>query len=142
MADSEMLMALTADIVVAHVRNNSVSISDVAGLIGSVHASLSGICKVAAPEVAPAQIAAVSIRASIKPDYLVCLEDGKRIKMLKRYLRVNFGMTPDEYRAKWNLPNDYPMVAPNYAARRSELAKELGLGKSGRGGGPKKTGSK
>lgn len=132
MADNETLVALTADIVAAHVSNNSVSISDVAGLIGSVHASLTGISNVAAPEVAPAQIAAVSIRASIKPDYLVCLEDGARLKMLKRYLRVNFGMTPDEYRGKWNLPNDYPMVSPNYAARRRELAMEIGLGKSGR----------
>lgn len=142
MADTETLVALTADIVAAHVSNNSVSISDVAGLIGSVHASLSSISNVAAPEVAPAQIAAVSIRASIKPDYLVCLEDGARLKMLKRYLRVNFGMTPDEYRAKWNLPNDYPMVSPNYAARRRELAMEIGLGKSGRGGRPKTAGGK
>jgi predicted transcriptional regulator len=142
MADTEALVTLTADIVAAHVSNNSVSISDVAGLIGSVHASLSGISNVAVPEVAPAQIAAVSIRASIKPDYLVCLEDGARLKMLKRYLRVNFGMTPDEYRAKWNLPNDYPMVSPNYAARRRELAMEIGLGKSGRGGRPKTAGGK
>ncbi|MGQ3230330.1 MAG: MucR family transcriptional regulator [Blastomonas fulva] len=138
MADTEMLVALTADIVAAHVRNNRVSISDVAGLIGSVHASLSGITKIAAPEVAPVQVAAVSIRASIKPDYLVCMEDGAKVKLLKGYLRKKFDMTPDEYRAKWNLPKDYPMVPPNYAERRRVLAKEIGLGKSGRGGKPKK----
>ncbi|WP_439468500.1 MucR family transcriptional regulator [Blastomonas fulva] len=133
MADTEMLVALTADIVAAHVRNHSVSISDVAGLIGSVHASLSGLGLEPEPEPQPEQKPAVSIRASIKPDYLVCLEDGKQLKMLKRYLMVNFGMTPDDYRAKWNLPKDYPMVSPNYAERRSVLAKQIGLGANGRG---------
>jgi predicted transcriptional regulator len=133
MADTEMLVALTADIVAAHVRNNSVAISDIAGLIGSVHASLSGLGQKAEPEPQPEQKPAVSIRASIKPDYLVCLEDGKQLTMLKRYLMVNFGMTPDDYRAKWNLPKDYPMVSPNYAERRSVLAKQIGLGANGRG---------
>lgn len=134
MIDTSGLLELTADIVTAHVSNNSVSISDVAGLIMSVHASLAGLSRIAALEPGRAHEPAVSIRASIKPDYLVCLEDGAKAKMLKRYLRTKFGMTPDDYRAKWGLPKDYPMVAPNYAARRSELAKQIGLGKSGRGG--------
>ena len=142
MADTEMLVALTAEIVAAHVRNNSVSVFDIAGLIGSVHSSLSGLGQEPEPELQPEQKPAVSIRASIKPDYLVCLEDGKQLTMLKRYLKVKFGMTPDDYRAKWNLPNDYPMVSPNYAERRRVLAKEIGLGKGGRGGRPKKVGTK
>ncbi|ASR53165.1 MucR family transcriptional regulator [Blastomonas fulva] len=142
MADTEMLVALTADIVAAHVRNNSVSVSDIAGLIGSVHASLSGLGQEAEPEPLPDQKPAVSIRASIKPDYLVCLEDGAKVKLLKGYLRKKFDMTPDEYRAKWNLPKDYPMVPPNYAERRRVLAKEIGLGKGGRGGRPKKASAK
>lgn len=141
MADTETLVALTADIVVAHVSNNSVSIANIAQLIASVHASLSALGNGAQQDAAPKadQKPAVSIRASIKPDYLVCLEDGKQVKMLKRYLRVNFGITPDEYRAKWNLPNDYPMVSPNYAERRRVLAKEIGLGTKGRSGRPRKT---
>lgn len=142
MEDTDTLVALTADIVAAHVSNNSVSISDIAALIGSVHASLSGLGEAPAPEPQPEQKSAVSVRASIKPDYLVCLEDGKQVKMLKSYLRTNFNMTPEEYRAKWNLPKDYPMVSPNYAARRRELAMEVGLGKNGRGGRPKKPGRK
>lgn len=142
MEDTDTLVALTADIVAAHVSNNSVSIADIATLIGSVHASLSGLGEAAEPEPQPEQKPAVSVRASIKPDYLVCLEDGKQVKMLKSYLRTNFNMTPDEYRAKWNLPKDYPMVSPNYAARRRELAMQIGLGKNGRGGRPKKAGGK
>lgn len=138
MADTEMLVALTADIVAAHVSNNSIAISDIAGLIGSVHASLSGLGEDPEPEPQPEQKPAVSVRASIKPDYLVCLEEGKQVKMLKSYLRTRFGMTPDDYRAKWNLPKDYPMVSPNYAERRRVLAKEIGLGTKGRGGRPKK----
>ena len=82
---------------------------------------------------------AVSIRASVKPDYLVCLEDGKKLQMLRRHLMTHYGMTPDDYRAKWNLPKDYPMVAPNYTEKRRALAKEIGLGTKGRGGGRKKT---
>ena len=142
MEDTDTLVALTAEIVAAHVSNNSVSIADIATLIGSVHASLSGLGEAPEPEPQPEQKPAVSVRASIKPDYLVCLEDGKQVKMLKSYLRTNFDMTPEEYRAKWNLPKDYPMVSPNYAARRRELAKEIGLGKFGRGGGKKKPAGK
>ena len=138
MGDTHTLVALTADIVAAHVSNNSVSVADIGGLIGSVHASLAKLTATPEAESAPPQEPAVSIRASIKPDYLVCLEDGAKVKMLKRYLSTHFGLTPDDYRAKWNLPKDYPMVAPNYAARRRELAMKIGLGKTGRGGRPAK----
>ena len=136
MEDKEALVTLTADIVAAHVSNNSVAISDIPLVIRSVHEALAGLSANAAPEPEPQQ-PAVSIRASVKPDYLVCLEDGKKLTMLRRYLMTNFGMTPDEYRAKWNLPKDYPMVAPNYAEKRRELAKQSGLGTKGRGGGRK-----
>ena len=132
MNDTDTLVALTAEIVAAHVSNNSVTVADIGGLIGSVHASLAKLRATADAELAPPQEPAVSIRASIKPDYLVCLEDGAKVKMLKRYLSTHFGLTPDEYRAKWNLPKDYPMVAPNYAKARSELAKQMGLGQGGR----------
>jgi predicted transcriptional regulator len=122
------MLALTADIVSAHLANNNVAASDVAGLIQSVHAALAGLGEPAAAEL-PKQDPAVPVRSSVKPDYIVCLEDGAKLKMLKRYLRTRFDMTPDEYRAKWNLPRDYPMVAPNYAATRQELAKKIGLGR-------------
>lgn len=130
-----MLVTLTADIVAAHVSNNIVAISDVPLVIRSVHEALAGLSANVEPEPEP-QRPAVSIRASVKPDYLVCLEDGKKLTMLRRYLATNFGMTPDEYRAKWNLPKDYPMTAPNYTEKRRALAKEIGLGTKGRGGKP------
>ncbi len=136
MEDAEMLVTLTADIVAAHVSNNSIAISDIPLVIRSVHDALSGLSASAAPEPEPQQ-PAVSVRSSVKPDYIVCLEDGKKLTMMRRYLMTNFGMTPDEYRAKWNLPKDYPMVAPNYSERRRELAKEIGLGRKGSGGGRK-----
>ena len=136
MEDTETLVTLTADIVAAHVSNNSVAISDIPLVIRSVHEALAGLSANAEPEPEPQQ-PAVSVRASVKPDYIVCLEDGKRLTMMRRYLMTNFGMTPDEYRAKWNLPKDYPMVAPNYAEKRRELAKQIGLGTKGRGGGRK-----
>ncbi|ALJ12079.1 MucR family transcriptional regulator [Sphingopyxis macrogoltabida] len=136
MEDTETLVTLTADIVAAHVSNNSVAISDIPLVIRSVHEALAGLSANAEPEPEPQQ-PAVSVRASIKPDYIVCLEDGKKLTMMRRYLMTNFGMTPDEYRAKWNLPKDYPMVAPNYAEKRRELAKQIGLGTKGRGGGRK-----
>ena len=123
----ETLITLTADIVAAHVSNNSVAVSDLPQLISNVHNALKGLGgPVAEPEVK--QEPAVSIRASIKPDYVVCLEDGKKLKMLKRHLMTHYNMTPDQYRAKWNLPADYPMVAPNYAEQRRTLAKKIGLG--------------
>jgi predicted transcriptional regulator len=122
------LISLTADIVSAHVANNNVSTGDVAVLIRNVYEALSTAGAPPAPE-APAQEPAVSIRASVKPDYIVCLEDGKKLKMLKRYLRSNYNMTPEEYRAKWGLPRDYPMVAPDHAEQRRGLAKQIGLGR-------------
>ena len=123
----ETLVTLTADIVAAHVSNNSVAVSDLPLLIANVHGALAGLNSPApAPEVK--QEPAVSIRSSIKPDYIVCLEDGKKLKMLKRHLMTHYQMTPDQYRAKWNLPADYPMVAPNYAEQRRTLAKKIGLG--------------
>lgn len=130
-AAAETLLTLTADIVAAHVSHNSVAVSDVAELIGRVHQTLSGLGAPVAP--APEESApAVSIRASVKPDYVVCLEDGKKMKMLKRHLRTDHDMSPTEYRAKWKLPADYPLVAPNYAKARRSLALKIGLGRKGK----------
>jgi predicted transcriptional regulator len=123
----ETLITLTADIVSAHVSNNSVAVSDLPLLIGNVYAALSGL-GARAEEAAPKPEPAVSIRSSVKPDYIVCLEDGKKLKMLKRHLMTHYNMTPDDYRKKWGLPADYPMVAPNYAEQRRSLAKKIGLG--------------
>jgi predicted transcriptional regulator len=123
----DTLLTLTADIVAAHVSNNSVAVNDLPNLIQNVHAALSGISgNGAATEPKPEP--KVSIRASIKPDYIVCLEDGKKLKMLKRHLMTHYNMTPDQYRQKWGLNADYPMVAPNYAEQRRNLAKSIGLG--------------
>ena len=123
----DTLLTLTADIVAAHVSNNSVAVNDLPNLIHNVHQALSGISgSNTAPEEKPEP--KVSIRASVKPDYIVCLEDGKKQKMLKRHLMTNHGLTPAEYRQKWGLPADYPMVAPNYAEQRRTLAKSIGLG--------------
>jgi len=123
----DTLLTLTADIVAAHVSNNSVAVNDLPNLIQNVHGALSAIAgttSAAEPKPEPK----VSIRASIKPDYIVCLEDGKRLKMLKRHLMTHYNMTPDQYRQKWGLSADYPMVAPNYAEQRRTLAKSIGLG--------------
>jgi predicted transcriptional regulator len=127
MAD-EALLTLTADIVSAHLSNNAVAAGDVAALIAQVHGALTGLGK-PTEDAAPAQEPAVSIRSSLKPDYIVCLEDGKKLKMLKRHLMTRYQMTPADYRAKWKLPADYPMVAPNYAEQRKGLALKIGLGK-------------
>ena len=125
---SETLITLTSDIVAAHVSNNSVSVGDLAALITNVYGALAGLGQsVAVVETPPEP--AVSIRSSVKPDHIVCLEDGKKLKMLKRHLMTHFNLTPDQYRARWNLPADYPMVAPNYSATRSKLAKDNGLGR-------------
>ena len=124
---SETLIALTSDIVAAHVMNNRVEVADVPTLIQNVFGALQGLGASEPVEERPEP--AVSIRASIKPDYLVCLEDGKKMKMLKRYLMTQYGMTPDQYRQRWNLPSDYPMVAPEYAEKRRALAKDIGLGR-------------
>jgi predicted transcriptional regulator len=123
----ETFITLTADIVAAHVSNNSVAVNDLPVLIANVHAALSKLDTPAAPPEVK-QEPAVSIRSSIKPDYVVCLEDGKKLKMLKRHLMTHYQMTPDQYRAKWGLAADYPMVAPNYAEQRRTLAKKIGLG--------------
>ena len=133
----ETLITLTSDIVAAHVSNNDVAVADVPALITSVFGALSGL----GSHVEPAEERpepAVSVRSSVKPDYIVCLEDGKKLKMLKRYLRTNYNMTPEEYRARWNLPADYPMVAPNYAEKRRDLAKKIGLGRKPGSGHPKR----
>lgn len=125
--NEDTLLTLTADIVAAHVSNNNVAVNDLPGLIVNVHSALSGVSGAsAAVESRPEP--AVSIRSSIKPDYLVCLEDGKKLKMLKRHLMTHYSMTPDDYRRKWGLSADYPMVAPNYAEQRRVLAKSIGLG--------------
>ena len=125
----ETLITLTADIVAAHVSNNSVSVSDIPGLIENVHRALNSLTPGEAAAEPELPEPAVSVRASVKPDYIICLEDGKKLKMLKRHLMTHYNMTPEEYRARWTLPADYPMVAPNYAATRRELAKKIGLGR-------------
>jgi predicted transcriptional regulator len=130
----DTLITLTADIVAAHVSNNSVSVGDLPQLIANVHQALTGLGtnEPETPKLEPA----VSIRASVKPDYIVCLEDGKKLKMLKRHLMTHYQMTPADYRAKWGLPADYPMVAPSYAATRKELAHKIGLGRKPKAAAP------
>lgn len=131
MTDHSELLALTSDIVAAHVSNNAVPMADLPGLIATVFGTLAGL---GADEVEP-EIElkpAVPIKKSITDDYIVCLEDGKKLKMLKRHLKTSYNMSPEDYRAKWGLPMDYPMVAPNYAMKRQELAKKIGLGRKPR----------
>jgi predicted transcriptional regulator len=122
------LLSLTADIVSAHLANNTVASGDVPALIKATFDALQSLSEPQVAEAAKLE-PAVSIRASVKPDYIVCLEDGKKLKMLKRYIASRYNMTPAEYRAKWGLPSDYPMVAPNYSATRKELALNMGLGR-------------
>ena len=122
------IVTLTSQIVSAYVSKNSLQIADLPALIASVHQSLKALGQ--APAEAPTELKpAVPVKKSVTADYIVCLEDGKKLKMLRRHLQASYGLTPDEYRAKWGLPNDYPMVAPNYAKARSDLAVKLGLGK-------------
>jgi predicted transcriptional regulator len=128
---SSSLLELTAEIVAAHVSNNSVAPADLPHLIDQVYQSLAGIGKTAAGG-AERPKPAVSVKRSVHPDYIVCLEDGKKLKMLKRHLKTAYNMTPESYRERWSLPADYPMVAPNYARQRSKLAKDIGLGTRGR----------
>ena len=125
---NEMLITLTSDIVAAHVSNNDVSVADVPALISNVYGALAALGQVVVVEEKRPE-PAVTVRASIKPDYIVCLEDGKKLKMLKRHLMTHYNLTPEQYRARWNLPSNYPMVAPNYAEKRRELAKKIGLGR-------------
>ena len=125
---TDTLITLTADIVSAHVSNNSVAVNDIPSLIQSVHSALDALSATGQQPEAKKQEPAVSIRSSVKPDYIVCLEDGKKLKMLKRHLMTHYNLTPDQYRQKWGLGADYPMVAPNYAEQRRALAKSIGLG--------------
>jgi predicted transcriptional regulator len=126
MAEEDMLR-MTTEVVSAYVGNNSLPAAQIPEVIKTVYTSIAALNQAA--EIKEAPKPAVSIRSSIKPDYIVCLEDGKKLKMLKRHLRTTYDMTPDDYRAKWGLPADYPMVAPNYAKQRSEFAKKIGLGR-------------
>lgn len=126
-ASSGAIMEFASDIVSAYVSNNSVQSSELAGLIRDVHATLASLGN--GHDSAEAKKPAVSIKKSITDEFLICLEDGKKFKSLKRHLRSKYGLSPEEYREKWGLPYDYPMVAPSYARKRSALAKEMGLGK-------------
>jgi predicted transcriptional regulator len=123
---------LTADIVSAYVSNNSVPSSDLPALIGQVHSALTRVSSGQGESPAEPPKPAISVKKSITADHIVCLEDGKKFKSLKRHLRTQYNMTPEQYREKWGLPADYPMVAPNYAAARSHLAKQMGLGQQRR----------
>ena len=129
---SSELLQLTSEIVSAHVSNNSVPSSEISALIEQVYRTLEQAGQKAEPE-EDHPIPAVLVKKSVTPDYLICLEDGKKLKMLKRYLKTAYHMTPEEYRERWGLPADYPMVAPNYAKQRSKLAKDIGLGRRSRG---------
>jgi len=124
-------IAYTSTIVAAYISKNPIALSEVPNLMRSIYSTLAGLSSKLPPEVA-AQKPAVPIKRSVTADYIVCLEDGKRLKMLKRYLRARYNLTPEQYRKKWNLPHDYPIVAANYALRRSVLAKKIGLGRSGK----------
>ena len=133
MNDKPEIIEMTADIVAAYVSNNSVTAGDLPAVIQQVHRALAGVIDGAtAQEPAPPATPAVSVKKSITPDFLICLEDGRKFKSLKRHLRTKYDMSPEQYRAKWSLPKDYPMVAPNYAQARSALAKQMGLGQGGR----------
>jgi len=122
------LLALTTNIVAAHVSNNSVAVADLPRLIRDVHDTLANVGGSAGAREPERPTPAVPVKKSVTPDYIVCLEDGKKLKMLKRHLKTAYNMTPEEYRDRWGLPVDYPMVAPNYAKQRSKLAKQIGLG--------------
>lgn len=134
----ETLITLASDIVAAHVSNNNVAVEELPALITNVYGALASLGQEAPAAEAPPE-PAVSIRASVKPDHIVCLEDGKKLKMLKRHLATHYNLTPEQYRARWNLPADYPMVAPNYAEKRRELAKQIGLGRKPGAKRPRKT---
>jgi predicted transcriptional regulator len=139
-ARSDDILKLATEIVAAYVSNNPIPVSEVPAMIKSVHGTLGGLMGVSPGEILTAQKPAVPAKRSVTPDYIICLEDGKKLKMLKRYLRSNYNMTPEEYRAKWGLPADYPMVAPNYAAQRSEFAKKIGLGRTASSSGRRRKG--
>ena len=132
---AEELLRMTSEVAAAYVSNNNLPSGQLPDVIRTIHESLAALsgARVAAASEPPTP--AVAIKKSITPDYIVCLEDGKKLKMLKRHLRSTYNMTPDEYRHRWSLPADYPMVAPNYAAQRSAFAKKIGLGRNGGGKG-------
>ena len=132
MENKAELVELTAEIVAAYVGNNPVSSTDLPSVINDVHKALSTAVTEADKPEKPELKPAVAVRRSVTPDYIICLEDGKKFKSLKRHLRTHYNLSPDEYREKWGLPRDYPMVAPNYAEARSQLAKKMGLGQKGR----------
>src|ERR1700739_1423543 len=136
-SSSSNFIALSAKIVSAYVSNNSVAAGDLPGLINQVHSALTSVTSGHSEAPSEPLKPAVSVKRSITPDYIVCLEDGKKFKSLKRHLRTQYNMTPEAYREKWDLPPDYPMVAPNYAAARSQLAKQMGLGQQRRRRGSK-----
>src|SRR5580692_6670574 len=124
----DAVLSRMADIVAAYVGRNKITLPEVGNIIASVYASLEGLTDEAPQKKTTPQVPAVPVKKSITPDYLICLEDGKRVKMLKRYLRTSYGITPAQYRAKWGLPVDYPMAAPNYTLARSNFAKKVGFG--------------
>lgn len=132
MEEKAEIIEMTADIVSAFVGNNAVAATDLPFLIQSVHSALSGMSGAAEVVEPVVREPAVSLKRSITPEFLICLEDGRKFKSLKRHLRTKYNMSPEDYRAKWSLPKDYPMVAPNYAKARSDLAKQMGLGQGGR----------
>ena len=127
--NNDEILKMTVEIVAAYVSNNDVNSALVPDVINSIYSSLNSLNSQSSKKTSETLKPAISIRRSITPDYIVCLEDGKKLKMLKRHLRASYGMSPDDYRAKWGLPPDYPMVAPNYAEQRSSFAKKIGLGR-------------
>jgi len=127
--ETDLLLDAACKIVAAYVRNNHLAAAELPAMIKNIHVTLGVLLPGQQADLPAPQKPAVSIRKSITPDYIVCLEDGKKLKMLKRYLRTRYRMSPEQYRVKWGLPPDYPLVAPNYAARRSEFAKKIGLGR-------------
>ncbi|HYE01374.1 MAG TPA: MucR family transcriptional regulator [Alphaproteobacteria bacterium] len=129
------LLSLTSEIVAAHVSNNTVALSDLPAVIQQVYKSLANLGGVEAAPAPERPVPAVPVKKSVTPEFIICLEDGKKLKMLKRHLKTAYNMSPEEYRDRWGLPADYPMVAPNYARQRSRLAKQIGLGTRARRGG-------
>ena len=134
MDDKRDLVEMAAEIVAAYVSANQVQPQDLPALIRTVYSALADVSGVQVASAELAQEPAVAVKKSVTPDYIICLEDGKKFKSLKRHLRTRYNMSPEEYRAKWGLPHDYPMVAPNYAKERSNLAKRMGLGQARKGG--------
>jgi predicted transcriptional regulator len=130
---ADMLIELTADVVAAYVSNNPVPVSELPNLIADIHAALGRVGSTSEQTPVDKQKPAVNPKRSVHDDYIVCLEDGKKFKSLKRHLMTHYNLTPDQYREKWNLDSSYPMVAPNYAAARSQLAKKMGLGRKAKG---------